>query len=31
MDNLFEDYLAARCKIKALKRTIEEFKSGVRY
>ena len=31
MDNLFEDYMAARCTIKALKRTIEEFKSGKRY
>lgn len=31
MDNLFEDYMAARCTIKALKRTIEEFKSGERY
>lgn len=31
MDNLFEDYMAARCKIKALKRTIEEFKTGERY
>ena len=31
MDNLFEDYMAARCKIKALKRTIEEFESGERY
>ena len=31
MNNLFEDYMAARCTIKALKRTIEEFKSGERY
>ena len=31
MDNLFEDYMAARCRIKALERTIEEFKSGKRY
>ena len=31
MDNLFEDYMAARCTIKALKRTVEEFKSGERY
>ena len=31
MDNLFEDYMSARCKIKALKRTIEEFESGERY
>ena len=31
MDNLFEDYMSARCTIKALKRTIEEFRSGERY
>ena len=31
MNNLFEDYMAARCTIKALKRTIEEFKSSERY
>ena len=31
MDNLFEDYMAARRRIKALERTIEEFKSGKRY
>lgn len=31
MDNLFEDYMAARCTIKNLKRTIEEFESGERY
>ncbi len=31
MENLFEDYMAARCTIKTLKRTIEEFKSGERY
>lgn len=31
MENLFEDYMAARCTIKSLKRTIEEFKSGERY
>lgn len=31
MDNLFEDYMSARCTIKTLKRTIEEFKSGKRY
>lgn len=31
MDNLFEDYMAARCTIKNLQRTINEFKSGERY
>lgn len=31
MDNIFESYMAARCLIKAQKRTIEEFKSGERY
>lgn len=31
MENLFENYMAACCKIKALKRTIDEFKSGERY
>lgn len=31
MDNWFEYYMAARCTIKDLKRTIEEFKSGERY
>lgn len=31
MDNLFEDYMAARCTIKNLKRTIKEFQSGERY
>lgn len=31
MDNLFEDYMAARCTIKNLRRTIDEFKSGERY
>ncbi len=31
MNSLFEDYMSARCTIKALKRTIEEFESGERY
>lgn len=31
MENLFEDYMAARCTIKHLKQTIDEFKSGERY
>ena len=31
MDNLFEDYMAARCTIKNLNRIIDEFKSGDRY
>lgn len=28
MNNLFEDYMSARCTVKVLKRTIEELKSG---
>lgn len=31
MNHLFEDYMSARCTIKNLKRTIDEFKSGERY
>ncbi len=31
MENLFEDYMAARCLIKSQRRIIEEFKSGERY
>lgn len=31
MDSLFEDYMAARCTIKNLRRTISEFQSGERY
>ena len=31
MENLFEDYMAARCLIKAQKKKIEEFESGDRY
>lgn len=31
MENLFEDYMAAQCMIKALKKTIREFESGERY
>ena len=31
MNNLFEDYMSARCTIKSLNRTIDEFKSGERY
>lgn len=31
MENLFEDYMAARCTIKHLKQTVDEFKSGERY
>ena len=31
MDNLFESYMTARCQIKALEKTIKEFKSGKRY
>ena len=31
MDDLFEVNMSLRCEVKALKRTIEEFKSGKRY
>ena len=31
MNNLFEDYMSARCTIRSLNRTIDEFKSGERY
>jgi len=31
MQNLFEDYMAAQCLIRSLRRTIKEFKSGERY
>lgn len=31
MENLLEDYMAARCTIKHLKQTIDEFQSGERY
>ena len=31
MDDLFEENMSLRCKVKELERTIEEFKSGKRY
>lgn len=31
MDNLFENYMAARCRIISLQRQVDEYQSGERY